>query len=145
LSFIKRDAPLKIRQQLHRSKFLVSLPEERNALLALSLVQMLCESINVGMPEFFAWFKVWGAIQNGNHFVWQFVAWVFAAHADLGFCRDRTNQNANPNAKAITSQQIGLNTVASISPATTALSPVAWPVPIDIGPRIMPIRTPRKR
>jgi hypothetical protein len=22
-------------------------------------------------------------------------------HADLGFCRDRTNQNANPNAKAI--------------------------------------------
>jgi hypothetical protein len=42
---------------------------------------------------------------------------VFVAHADLGFCRDRTNQNANPNAKAITSQQIGLNTVTSISTA----------------------------
>ena len=67
-------------QQLHRFQFLVRLHEKINALLALSLVQMLRESNDVRMSEFFAWLQVWRAFQNGNNFFWQFVAWVLADH-----------------------------------------------------------------
>ena len=97
-------ALLKFCKQLHRFQFLICLHEKINALLALSLFQMLCECIDVCVSEFFAWYQVRRTLQDGNHFVWQLVAWFLAAHAGLGFCRDRTNQNANPNAKAITSQ-----------------------------------------
>jgi len=53
-------------QQLHRFQFLVRLHEEINALLTLSLIQMLRESIDVGVSEFFAWFQGWRAFQNRN-------------------------------------------------------------------------------
>src|SRR5882724_848555 len=68
-------------QQLHRFQFLVRLHEEINALLTLSLIQMLRESIDVGVSEFFAWFQVWRAFQNRNNFFWQFVAWILAGHS----------------------------------------------------------------
>jgi hypothetical protein len=112
-------------------------------LLAPVVLHVVRKAVDVGVPELFARHQVWRAFEDGEHFVGQFVAAVLTGHADLGFCRDRTNQNANPNAKAIMSQQTGLNTVASISPPRTALSAVAWSV--DIGPRVMPIRTPRRR
>ena len=59
------------------------LHEEINALLALSLIQVLCESIDVSVSEFFAWLQVGRAFQDGNHFFWQFVAWVLGAHVIL--------------------------------------------------------------
>ena len=73
-------ALLKFCKQLHRSQFLVRLQKELYALLALSLIQVLRENIDVGMSEFFAWLQVWRAFQNGNNFFWQFVAWVLADH-----------------------------------------------------------------
>jgi len=41
---------------------------------------MFREGIDVGVSEFFARFQVWGTLQDGNHFVLQFVARVFAAY-----------------------------------------------------------------
>jgi len=119
----------------------------RDALLALVVLHVVRKAVDVGVPELFARHQVWKAFEDGEHFVGQFVAAVLTGHADLDFCRGRTNQNANPNAKAITSQQIGLNTVPSTSPATIALRAVAWlgPVDIDMPPRIMPTRTQKKR
>jgi hypothetical protein len=78
-------ALLKFCKQLHRFQFLVRLHEKINALLALSLIQVLCESIDVGVSEFFAWFQVGRAFQDGNHFFWQFVAGVFASHSGFPF------------------------------------------------------------
>jgi hypothetical protein len=71
-------ALLKFCKQLHRFQFLVRLHEESNALLALSLIQMLRESVDVSVPEFFTRFQVWGAFEDGNHFVRQFVASILA-------------------------------------------------------------------
>jgi len=51
-------ALLKFCKQPHRFQFLIRLPKERDALLTLSLIQMLCESIDVSMSEFFAWFQI---------------------------------------------------------------------------------------
>jgi len=62
--------------------------EKINALLALSLVDVPCESIDVGVPKFFAWFQVWRTLQNGNHFFWQFVLWSLARHGEMSFNRD---------------------------------------------------------
>jgi len=85
-------ALLKFSKQLHRCQFLIRLPKPRNALLALALIQMLCESIDVGVSKFFTRFQVWGAIQNGKHFLWQFVAWVFATHIVYPFTKLYTEE-----------------------------------------------------
>ena len=44
------------------------------------LIQMLRESVDVSVPKFFAWFKIRRAFKDGNHFVRQFVTWIFAGH-----------------------------------------------------------------
>jgi hypothetical protein len=84
-------ALLKFCKQLHRFQFLICLHEKINALLALSLIQMFRESVDVGMPEFFAWFQVWRAFEDGNHFLRQFVAYVLAGH---GISPGRTELNS---------------------------------------------------
>jgi hypothetical protein len=76
-------ALLKFCKQLHRFQFLIRLHEEINALLALSFIQVLRESVDVGMTKFFTRFQVWGAFEDGNHFVGQFVAWILEAHVIL--------------------------------------------------------------
>jgi hypothetical protein len=40
------------RQQPNRFQFLIRLPEERNALLALVVLRVVCETVDVGVPEF---------------------------------------------------------------------------------------------
>jgi hypothetical protein len=63
-------------QKLSHSLLFVQLAEERNALLALSLVQMLRESIDIGVAELFTGFKIRRAFEDGKNFVRQFVAWI---------------------------------------------------------------------
>jgi hypothetical protein len=41
------------RQQLNRFQFLVRLPESRNALLAPGVLHVICEAVDVGVPQFF--------------------------------------------------------------------------------------------
>jgi hypothetical protein len=70
---------------LNHSLLFVQLAVERNALPALSLIQMPCESIDVGVPKFLARFQVWRALQDSNHFFWQFVASILASSHDYFF------------------------------------------------------------
>jgi len=114
------------------------------------VLHMVRKAVDVGVPELFARHQVWRALEDNSHLLWQLPFRFFlAGHANLGFCRDRTNQNANPNAKGITSQQIGSDTIASISPPRIAVRPTAaaWlePAGIDKPPRVkMASRTQRR-
>jgi hypothetical protein len=61
-------ALLKFCKQLHRFQFLICLHEKINALLALSLIQVLCESIDIGVAKLGARFEIRRAFKDRQHF-----------------------------------------------------------------------------
>jgi len=73
LSFLNSDSSFR------RSHFLIRLMEEINTLLALSLIQMLRESIVVGVPKFFARFEIGRAFEDSKNFFRPFVASILAS------------------------------------------------------------------
>jgi len=74
------------RQHPHRFQFLIRLPEERNALLALIVLHVVRKAVDVGVPESFAWHQIWRALKDNADFFRQFVFWfLLAAHVRSPF------------------------------------------------------------
>jgi len=59
---------------------LSALHEEINALLALVFLHVVRKAVDVGVPELLARLQIGRTVEDGNHFVWQFLAWILAGH-----------------------------------------------------------------
>jgi hypothetical protein len=57
------------RQQPNRFQFLIRLPKECNALLALVVLHVVRKAADLGVIELFARHKVGRAFEDGEHFV----------------------------------------------------------------------------
>ncbi len=69
------------RQQPNRFQFLIRLPEERNALLALIVLHVVRKAVNVGVQEPSARHQIRRAFGDDADFLWQFPFWfLLAAH-----------------------------------------------------------------
>jgi hypothetical protein len=69
------------RQQPNRFQFLIRLPEERNALLALVVLHVVRKALDVGVPKFLARHQIWLALKDNADFFRQYPFWFFlAAH-----------------------------------------------------------------
>jgi hypothetical protein len=68
------------RQQPNRFQFLIRLPEERNALLALIVLHVVRKAVDVGVPELLARHQIWRAFNDDADFFRQFPLLLFARH-----------------------------------------------------------------
>jgi hypothetical protein len=74
------------RQQPNRFQFLIRLPEERNALLALIVLHVVGKAVDVGVPELLARHKVARTFENDSNLVWHFpFCFLLAAHVRSPF------------------------------------------------------------